>query len=231
MNEATRRKVDIRSDDNPTFHHKFNFNFSLPYIKNKKVLDIGCWTGQYEKLASLKTKQIIGIDPGVKAIKIAKKMVPKSKFKVSSATKLPFTKKSFDTVTILDVIEHIPVHTELMCLNEIKRVLKPGGHLILSTPSTHPLSILMDPAYFIIGHRHYSLTKLKELLKMANFKIVKVNYTGGVYTLGSAIIATVYKHFLNKKFIIPGWIQAKIDDEYKKKGFAEIHLIAKAGNI
>ena len=231
MDEATRRKVDIKSDDNPTFHHKFNFNFSLPYIKNKKVLDIGCWTGQFEKLASKKTRQIIGIDPGVGAIRIAKKMVPAAKFRVANATKLPFPKKSFDSVAILDVIEHIPVNTESICFDEIKRVLKPGGHLILSTPSTHPLSILLDPAYFIIGHRHYSLRKLKKLLKASNFKIIKTSYTGGVFTLTSAIVATIYKHLLNKKFIIPDWIQDKIDNEYKNKGFAEIHIVAKAGNF
>lgn len=231
MNEATRRKVDIKSDGNPTFHHKFNFNFSLPYIKNRKVLDIGCWTGQFEKLASQKTKQIVGIDPGASAIRVAKKMVPKAKFKVANATKLPFSRNSFDTVTILDVIEHIPLNSESVCLNEIKRVLKPGGHLILSTPSAHPLSVLLDPAYFIIGHRHYSLSKINELLKIADFKIIKIGYTGGVFTLSTAIIATILKHLLNRKFIISDWLQSKIDNEYKNKGFAEIHLIAKAGNF
>lgn len=230
MDESTRRKVDIDSDSEPTYHHKYNLTFSLPYIKNKKVLDIGCWTGQFEKLALQKAKTITGIDPGIEAIKIAKIMVSKANFKVANALKVPFNKNCFDTVALLDVIEHIPLNTEKVCLKEIKRVLKPNGYLILSTPSSHPLSIILDPAFFIIGHRHYSEEKLRSLLTKAGFKIVKVNYTGGVFTMFSGIVGSFYKHLLKKKFIIPGWWKEKINDEYTYKGFTEIHIVAKVSN-
>lgn len=231
MNESTRRKVNLDFDQKPSFHHIFNVKFSLPYIKNKKVLDIGCWTGQFEQIACKYTKQIVGIDPGVEAIKTAKRLVPKAKFFVGDALNLKFKDNSFNTVTIMDVIEHIPKGTEIRCLKEIKRVLKPNGYLIISTPYAHPLSILLDPASFLIGHRHYSESQLKNYLKNIGFKTIEIEYTGGMFTMLNAIIETTYKHLFKKKFIMPNWLQIKINNEYTKRGFAEIHIIAEVDNI
>lgn len=227
MNESTRRKVNLNFDQEPSFHHKFNLNFSLPYIKRKKVLDIGCWTGQFEQLAVKHAKEIWGIDPGLEAVKLAKKLVPKAKFKAGNALDLKFKDKYFDTVTILDVIEHISRGTESKCLNEIYRVLKPNGHLIISTPHSHPLSILLDPAYFLIGHRHYSENRLKSLLSSNGFKVVKVKKTGGMYRLCIPLLQMFYKHILKRKLIIPNRIEEKIKLEYKdKNAFAQINIVA-----
>lgn len=228
MNESIRRRVNLDFDLKPSFHHKFNLNFSLPYVKNKKVLDIGCWTGQFEQIACKYTKQIVGIDPGVEAIKTAKKLVPKAKFFVGDALNLKFKDNSFDTVTIMDVIEHIPKGTEEKCLKEIKRVLKPNGYLIISTPYSHLISILLDPAFFIIGHRHYSEKKLKRLLSSNGFKVVKVKKTGGIFRLCVPLLQMIYKHIFKRKFEISKSIENKIKKEYSNKSaFAQINIIAK----
>ena len=228
MNESTRRKVNLDFDKEPSFHHLFNINFSLPYIKNKKVLDIGCWTGQFEKLASKYTREIWGIDPGVEAIKAAKKLVPNAKFKIGDALNLNFKNKYFDTVTILDVIEHIPNNTEGKCLQEISRVLKPNGHLIISTPYNHPLSTFMDPAFYLIGHRHYSENKLRGLLKNQGFEILKVKKTGGIVRIFTTLFEYFCKHILKRKFEIPKYILNKIEKEYSSKfAFVQINIVAK----
>jgi 2-polyprenyl-3-methyl-5-hydroxy-6-metoxy-1,4-benzoquinol methylase len=85
-------------------------------LKKTKVLDIGCGENKI-------IPEAIGLDlynyPGVN--------------KIGSAEKLPFPNKSFDAVTLLEVIEHLknPEKT----LKEIKRVLKPNGQVIISTPN------------------------------------------------------------------------------------------------
>lgn len=227
MNESTRRKVNLDFDQKPSFHHIYNINFSLPYIKNKKVLDIGCWTGQFEQIAHKHTKQIIGIDPGIDAIKTAKKLVPKANFYVGNALNLKFKSNSFDTVTMMDVIEHIPKGTEAKCLKEVKRVLKPNGYLIISTPHSHLISILLDPAFFIIGHRHYSEKKLRRLLSSNSFKVVKVKKTGGIFRLYVPLLQMFYKHILKRKLIIPKKIEEKIKLEYENESaFAQINIVA-----
>jgi 2-polyprenyl-3-methyl-5-hydroxy-6-metoxy-1,4-benzoquinol methylase len=227
MNESTRRKVNLDFDQEPSFHHKFNLKFALPYIKHKKVLDIGCWTGQFEMLAASHAKEIWGIDPGVEAIKMAKKLIPKANFKTGNALDLKFKNKYFDTVTLMDVIEHIPKGTEEKCIKEINRVLKPNGHLIISTPHSHPLSTFLDPAYYLIGHRHYSENFLKMLLENNNFKIVKIKKTGRVYRILTTLMEYFFKHILKAKFNIPKWLKNKIKDEYKSKNaFAQINVVA-----
>lgn len=226
MNESTRRKVNLDFDQKPSFHHEFNLKFSLPYIKNKKVLDIGCWTGQYEQLASKYTKSITGIDPGIEAIKTAKRLVPKAKFFVGDALNLKFKDNSFDTVTIMDVIEHIPKNTEGLCLKEIKRVLKPNGYLIISTPNTHLLSILLDPAFFLLGHRHYSENKLRKLLSMTGFKVLRVKKAGGITRITTTLLEYFFKHILKIKYKISKNIENIIKKEYESPNtFASISLI------
>lgn len=228
MNESTRRKVNLDFDQEPSFHHKFNLDFALSYIKNKKVLDIGCWTGQFEKLAVIHSKEIWGIDPSIEAIKIAKKLVPKAKFKVGNALNLRFENNYFDAVTLLDVIEHIPKGTERKCLDEIKRVLKPNGFLVISTPYAHPVSILLDPAFFLIGHRHYSEKKLRDILTTTGFKVLEVKRTGGVIRIVTTLIEYFLKHILNIKYNMSKKVEDLIKQEYKSKGaFAQINIVSR----
>jgi SAM-dependent methyltransferase len=56
-------------------------------------------------------------------------------FVCGDATRLEFPDRSFDAVTMFDVIEHVP--DDRRALGEAFRVLKPGGYLLLSTPNEH----------------------------------------------------------------------------------------------
>jgi SAM-dependent methyltransferase/GT2 family glycosyltransferase len=58
---------------------------------------------------------------------------PKVRFVVGDATDLPFPDKSFDVVTFFDVLEHIPADSQ--AVKEALRVLRPGGFVLVTTPS------------------------------------------------------------------------------------------------
>src|SRR3989344_3079864 len=150
-----RRTINPSTDIEPAETHIFNASLAKRYIQKKKVLDIGCWTGQLEKLINQEAKELVGLEPDKDAVMVAKKAVSGVSFFVGTAEKLPFKNRSFDTVIFFDVIEHIPAQTELKCLKEIYRVLKPKGILILSTGYKHPIGVLFDPAFWAFGHRHY----------------------------------------------------------------------------
>jgi 2-polyprenyl-3-methyl-5-hydroxy-6-metoxy-1,4-benzoquinol methylase len=225
--ETERRKVHIKFDNTPSIHHKFNFKFSKNIIKNKQVLDVGCWTGQFEMLAAPYTKSIIGIDPNKEAILYAKKNVLSSSFQVGNALNVPFNKSTFDVVLFLDVLEHLPKNTELTALKEINRVLKSNATLILSTPNYHPLSNAMDPAFFLIGHRHYSLHSLQQMLNSTGFSIVKTHQAAGLITFLAINLDLFYKHILNKELNYPSWMTKRIYSEYIKGGFGANYVIAK----
>lgn len=222
-----KRKLNPKFDSQPSIHHVFNFKIAKPYLKDKNVLDVGCWTGQFEKLAVRHVSKIIGIDPDKEAVNYAKKQVPEADFKIGQACNLQFPDNSFDAVVFLEVIEHLPKNTEIKALSEIKRVLKPGGYLILSTPNNHFLSILLDPAFFLVSHRHYSVSKLNKFLNTEGFKIIKVYKTGGIYRLLSGLLEILIKHLFNKKMVLSAKYKEKLKNEYLKDGFTQIHIIAK----
>lgn len=102
------------------------------------VLDVGCGDGYLLYLAALKTNNVAlhGIDDNQLAIDLAKKKLQDhglyASLTVASAYSLPFEDQSFNAVLNADVIEHLKDADNL--LKEIKRVLKPGGLLLLSTP-------------------------------------------------------------------------------------------------
>lgn len=221
------RHVNPLFDDTPTIHQLYNYSISRKYIRNKKVLDVGCWTGILETLAVDESKEMVGIDPNSNAINHAQKRVPKATFFIANAARLPFRSKSFDVVLLFEVLEHVPKNSEIAVLKEICRVLKTGGYLVVSTPNRNFISILLDPAYFLLSHRHYSLEHLRRLLTASDFEINNIYKTGGLFLLIWSIIEIICKHLANKKPPMPNWLENKISQEYKVDGFAGIHIVAK----
>jgi len=134
-------------------------------LKGPKVLDIGC--GEYKivpEATGLDVEGILGID------------------KVGSAESLPFPNESFDTATMLEVIEHLKNPEK--ALQEIKRILKPGGQVIISTPN---VTILWKVIWFLWSHtfgrkwlgthsKYFNEKTLSELFSK-HFKIKNINKT------------------------------------------------------
>lgn len=119
-------------------------NFYLDAIKNieaPKVLDLGCYIGtELFMLPKVKEKaQYYGLDISEGVIEYAKALAEKRgeknmTFKSHDANKpIPFEDNFFDVIISLELLEHVEDPIEV--LKEIKRVLKPGGCLIMSTPN------------------------------------------------------------------------------------------------
>jgi SAM-dependent methyltransferase len=133
-------------DDNDTEYysehiHVINKKHMMKYLKFAcrkpiKLLDVGCGLGYYVKDA---------LDEGFDAhgIEISKPALLKAlpgvsgKLQYGSITEIPFDNEQFDAVICFDVIEHIKPSDTEQAIHELYRVLKPGGFLILTTPSMH----------------------------------------------------------------------------------------------
>lgn len=89
-----------------------------------------------------------------------------------SATALPFRSESFGTVAAFDVIEHCD--SESTALAEIHRVLRPGGHLLMSVPAYEWAWTHHDD---LNGHyRRYTRTRARRAVEAAGFEVVRATY-------------------------------------------------------
>lgn len=230
MKSLSNRTINILYDAKPGLHHQYILSITKPFIKNKLILDLGCWSGQYTSLATKYAKKVYGIDPNRFALNFAKKQTPKAEFKVGSALAIPYPNNTFDTVVFSEVLEHIPPNTENKAFAEIYRVLKPKGTLILTTPRNHLLSILLDPAYFLIGHRHYSKDAIINFLISNGFAIKEIFFSKGIVNLIISNIDAFAKILFDKKINYPNFINGVLKNELNKKGFSSIFAIAKRMN-
>lgn len=100
------------------------------------LLDIGCNVGELleycHRLYPL--MKLAGVEINKEALEKARRRLPQTELHPSSAEKLPFADESFDCVSCIETLEHIPADLRRQCLREARRVLKTGGRFILRVP-------------------------------------------------------------------------------------------------
>ncbi|MDP2750694.1 MAG: class I SAM-dependent methyltransferase [Nanoarchaeota archaeon] len=151
--------------------------------KFKKTLDVGCADGSFSK----KLKEdfgfdTYGIDISEKSVNLANKNGVKAK-KHNLENLLPYPDNHFDLIISCEIIEHL-YDTDFF-IEELKRVLKKGGFMILTTPNlvsfVNRAKILMGlypsfvPEYHVGGAGHiraYTLPVLKKQLTDHKMKVV-----------------------------------------------------------
>lgn len=138
-----------------------------------KILDAGCGMG----LLLLKMKQfgdVMGIDINSQAVVLAKKRGLRQIYQ-ASVEKIPFRDNSFDVVTCIDVLYHQQVKDDLGSLEELYRVLKPGGILIIRVPAFRWLGGKHDE--LVQTKRRYNGKELNNKLAAAGFQIRRISYS------------------------------------------------------
>jgi len=139
------------------------------------VLDVGCGMKPYQSLLGGAVDRWIGIDFESTASGRSAANV------FGSALQLPFSEAKFDAVLSTQVLEHVPRPDAL--LKEAGRVLKPGGHLVLTAPQTNPLHEEPHDYY------RYTCHGLKALTEQGGLQVVEVRPLGGaIATVGQMIV-------------------------------------------
>lgn len=146
---------------------------------NKIVLEIGCGNGYGTRLIKkyFKPKKITAIDLDKRMIDIAKRKHndPIVSFEVGDAAKLAYQSNIFDAIFDFGIIHHIPNWKD--CLRELKRVLKPGGQLIIEDLSIETFETFIGKVLKNVFDHPYELMYKREefidYLKMLGFKIEK----------------------------------------------------------
>ncbi len=145
--------------------------------KNYRLLDIGSGSGQFLYEMKKFGMQVNGIEPGKFNEKENKKY--SLNIKKTNLINAKYKKESFDIITINHVLEHINNPNET--LQEIKRIIKKNGLLIIGIPNSNSLAykIFKKNWHQLDIPRHlinYSNKNIKILLKKNGFKIIKIRY-------------------------------------------------------
>lgn len=117
--------------------HTARYLFATQHVAGRRTLDIACGTGYGLPILRAGTRRIVGADLDRRALNKAQAEPGQSPWTLvsSDGKRLPFSDGSFDAVTSFETIEHLKERD--LFLAELRRVLAPGGILILSTPNAN----------------------------------------------------------------------------------------------
>lgn len=189
-------------------------------LKNKQILNIGCGFGWFEHhMLDKEIEHIWGIDLTEEDIKTAKEGVTDKRvtFQIGDTLNIPFENEFFDFVVAWDVIEHIPKGKEARMIGEISRVLKKEGKVYITTPYASFLGTMLDPAWWLIGHRHYSCKKIRDVLQQ-KFHVETIDVKGGIWDIISLLNMYISKWILRRRPLFEEFFYRKVDEEYLKGG-------------
>ena len=141
-------------------------------VKSGMILDVGCGLKPYKSLLNASGSAYYGTDYPL-TMKGSYGKSTKADF-FSESTLLPFNNNTFDTLLSTQMLEHVSDPKKV--IQEMGRVLKPGGIMILSAPMTWPLH--EEPYDFF----RYTLHGLRHLLQKANFEILDEIPRGNNFT-------------------------------------------------
>jgi ubiquinone/menaquinone biosynthesis C-methylase UbiE len=158
-----------------------------------RALDLGSGTGDFTAVLSEAGAQAVGVDVAQAALERARSRHPELDFELMPIRgPLPFADNEFDLVWASEVIEHVA--DTARWLSEVRRVIRPQGRLLVTTPSHARLRLLLGGVERFsepLGdHLHlYTRASLGGLLEGFGFGEVSVRAAGGPPMLRRLLLA------------------------------------------
>lgn len=150
----------------------------LPIAPHSRILDMGCGSGRHTAAAFEHPHvHAIGVDVKATTVKEARNRLqfhdslrPNRNsvwsLAVSDITRLPFKRHSYDVVICSEVLEHVPDHHR--AVQELVRILKPKGHLVISVPRRWPETVCwaLSEQYRNSDDGHIRIYAADELIRL-----------------------------------------------------------------
>ena len=115
--------------------HQVSYRFAKPLVRGKRVLDLGCGSGYGSAELAKVATEVHAVDVAEDVVAYAREHYKRENLtytRIDPETPLPFADGAFDAVISFQVFEHVvDVRHHL---SEVRRVLAPGGQLVLATP-------------------------------------------------------------------------------------------------
>lgn len=166
-NNWTGERLETYIYSKDSIDHLHRYSLVSNYVQDKIVLDIASGEGYGSNIISDKAAFVYGVDIDAKSIQEAQLKYKKDnlKFLVGSTSSIPLEDHAVDVVVSFETIEHHDEHIEMM--NEIRRVLRPNGLLIISTP---------DKKNYTEKRNFVNKFHVKELYKHEFFDLIAQNF-------------------------------------------------------
>ena len=175
------------------FWHRKKFeSVAAMILPSSKVLDLGCGPGSFLSILGKKDGVFgVGLDIASSQIKFAREtiqpMFPAGQLQFIAVEpgqyKLPFPDHSFDAVTCIEVIEHIHPFLAAEWLREARRVLRPTGRMLVTTPNYRSLWPIFEMGLERLGPVQYhdqhisrfTPNSLVKFMEAAGFELVDIS--------------------------------------------------------
>jgi GT2 family glycosyltransferase/ubiquinone/menaquinone biosynthesis C-methylase UbiE/glycosyltransferase involved in cell wall biosynthesis/peptidoglycan hydrolase CwlO-like protein len=115
--------------------HYHRYAIVIDVVKGKDVLDVACGEGYGSFIMADVARSVVGVDISDEAVQHASRAYKKANlaFRQDSVVALDFADASFDVVVSFETIEHLSEQAQMLA--EIRRVLRPDGVLVISSPN------------------------------------------------------------------------------------------------
>jgi SAM-dependent methyltransferase len=162
-------------EHDPDEAHRTRFALSLFPERPGAVLEIGCGDGHLSKVLSGERIDVTGLDLARRRLVEARRVAPAGAYVQGSALALPFRDRSFDTVSAVEVIEHL--EDPLSALREMRRVSR--RHVLFTTPFDQKVEKVVCPhclrEFPMSGHvQSFDEARLRQVAGKAGLRPVRV---------------------------------------------------------
>ena len=115
--------------------HLSRYLFARPLVLGRCALDVGCGTGYGTAVLAQAARSVWALDVSAESVNFAKRKYParNTQFLIADCRQIPLGSQTVDAAVCFEVIEHLAEQETL--LEEIRRVLRPDGLLVISTPN------------------------------------------------------------------------------------------------
>lgn len=135
----------VRLDYKDDFENTVNIILNQCGKETKDILDIGCGTGRYGQKFAEMGYRVLGIDKSLNQLEQAKKNIRAIQ---GNATNLPFSNESFDVCIMILMLHHLGKDERTKAFEEVNRVLRKNGVLIIKTCSKEDLEKRLTSIFF-----------------------------------------------------------------------------------
>ncbi len=159
----------------------------------RRAVDVGCGTGGNLALLSEVADEVVAVDLSPRALAYTRERLRDgehiSALIGGDAQQLPLADGSVDLVWLFNVIEHLP--QDATAMDEVRRVLRPGGWAVVATSA----SMLLWSDHDVANHhqRRYSAEALRRLIEGAGLRVQRLTHANAALFAPTAVVAAAHR--------------------------------------